>query len=147
MIDVPRAFDDPKVHDAFVALTRACGDDGFWTNYADQRVASALHGVLKSWTSADIDLTAAKTKILELVDAFAKVRADHPEARLTIAGEGPMRDEVRARAVGHGLGDVVEMPGFVDGIAGLGDVDVIAQLSVWENCSYTILDAHALAAA
>jgi glycosyltransferase involved in cell wall biosynthesis len=79
--------------------------------------------------------------LLELVDAFAKVRADHPEARLTIAGEGPMEDEVRAKAVGHGLGDVVEMVGFVDGIAGLGDVDVIAQLSVWENCSYTILDA------
>lgn len=79
--------------------------------------------------------------LLELVDAFAKVRADHPEARLTIAGEGPMEGEIRARAAGHGLRESVEFVGFVDGFGGLGTVDVVAQLSVWENCSYTILDA------
>ena len=79
--------------------------------------------------------------LLDLVDAFAKVRADHPEAPLTIAGEGPMQDEIGARVEALGLRDEVDLLGFVDGFAGLGAVDVVAQLSVWENCSYTILDA------
>ena len=52
-----------------------------------------------------------------------------------------MEGEVRARAAGLGLRDAVDLAGFVDGFAGLGVVDVVAQLSVWENCSYTILDA------
>ncbi len=77
----------------------------------------------------------------DLVRAFAKVHAGHPDARLDLAGTGPLEGELRQLIASCDLGDVVRLIGQVDGIEGLGPVDVVAQLSVWENCSYTLLDA------
>lgn len=77
----------------------------------------------------------------ELLDAFAVVLADHPEARLTIAGEGPLREDLTRRSRVLGIDRAVEFPGFVDAAGQLARTDVLAQLSVWENCSYSLLDA------
>ncbi len=76
-----------------------------------------------------------------LVDAFAIVVAKFGDARLTIAGDGPMRAELCAHVEDLGIADAVAMPGFVDGIDKLGPAHVVVQLSVWENCSYALLDA------
>lgn len=78
-----------------------------------------------------------------LLDAFALVHREHPEATLVVAGTGPLEADLRARAERVGLGEVVEFPGFVDAAALLATSDVVVQLSVWENCSYTLLDACA----
>jgi glycogen(starch) synthase len=40
-----------------------------------------------------------------------------------------------------GLGDAVSLPGFVDPEPAMAEHDVLAMLSVWENCSYALLDA------
>lgn len=77
----------------------------------------------------------------ELVEAFAHLRRDHPSARLTLAGDGPLRGEVRDLVHRHGLDDHVELPGHVDAGGLLAHADVLALLSVWENCSYALLDA------
>lgn len=77
----------------------------------------------------------------ELVEAFAHLCRDHPSAHLTLAGDGPLRDEVGALVARRGLGDHVEMPGHVDADELLAHADVLALLSVWENCSYALLDA------
>lgn len=77
----------------------------------------------------------------ELLDAFAVVLADHPEARLTVAGEGPLQEDLVRRSLVLGIDRAVEFPGFVDATAQLARTDVLAQLSVWENCSYSLLDA------
>lgn len=90
---------------------------------------------------ATLSRLAPEKGLVDLVDAFAKVRADHPEARLDIAGTGPDEAIICRRVATHDLGESVRFRGVVDGLAGLGPVDVVAQLSVWENCSYTILDA------
>lgn len=45
---LPRAFDDPKVVAAFAALDRTCGPSGRFTNYADQKVMTALSDALMS---------------------------------------------------------------------------------------------------
>ena len=79
--------------------------------------------------------------LADLIEAFALLRLAHPEARLTIAGVGPLNTELRGRTAAHGLTDVVAFPGFVDSRALLAEIDVMAQLSVWENCSYALLDA------
>jgi glycogen synthase len=78
-----------------------------------------------------------------LLDAFALLVHDHPDAHLTIAGTGPLEGELKAQVGRLGLGSSVDFPGFVDAHALMADADVLAQLSVWENCSYTILDACA----
>lgn len=46
-----------------------------------------------------------------LLDAFARIRAAGP-AKLIVLGDGPLRDELRARAARLGLGDHVDFAGF-----------------------------------
>lgn len=85
----------------------------------------------------------AEKRIPELLEAFAELRRTHPGATLTVAGEGPDQEALEAHARELGLEDLVSFPGFVDAGAAMGEADVIVQLSVWENCSYTLLDAVA----
>jgi len=78
-----------------------------------------------------------------LLEAFALVARDHLDASLTLAGVGPLEAELRAQAGELGLADRVGFPGYLDAEKALADADVVAMLSVWENCSYTLLDAAA----
>ncbi|VXC42742.1 glycosyltransferase family 4 protein [Pseudoclavibacter sp. 8L] len=80
-------------------------------------------------------------RIPQLIDAFARVHAQRADARLTIAGVGALDAELRRRVSDLGLADAVDFPGFVDPDAAMAEADVLAQLSVWENCSYSLLDA------
>jgi len=51
----------------------------------------------------------------QAVDAFAKVAAQRPTARLVILGDkGWFRDTLEERVAGHGLTDRVSFPGFLD---------------------------------
>jgi len=45
--------------------------------------------------------------------AFAKCSTNHPESRLTIAGEGPMAEELRGLAAQLGIADRVRFTGFL----------------------------------
>lgn len=75
------------------------------------------------------------------LEAFSAMARSAPEATLTIAGSGPERAALIARATALGLGDRVTFPGHVDPAAALASHDVLVQLSLWENASYSILDA------
>ncbi|WP_334171058.1 glycosyltransferase family 4 protein [Sinomonas sp.] len=77
----------------------------------------------------------------DLLHAFVELRRMDPHAKLTIAGEGPDRASVQAAVRAMGLTEAVDLPGFVDPAAAMAEADVVVQLSVWENCSYTLLDA------
>ena len=78
-----------------------------------------------------------------LVDGFAELHRTHHEARLTLAGTGPKEAALRAQVAQLGLEGAVDLPGFVDPEAAMAAHDVLAMLSVWENCSYALLDAAA----
>ena len=78
-----------------------------------------------------------------LLDSFALLRADYPQAHLEVAGSGDLADELKSQAERLGLGESVTFSGFVDPIAAMSRSNVLVQLSVWENCSYTLLDARA----
>ncbi len=86
---------------------------------------------------------APEKRLPALLDGFAALHREHPDARLTIAGTGEEEATVRAYVDRLGLGDVVRMPGFVDPDAAMAEHDVLSMLSVWENCSYALLDAAA----
>ncbi len=76
-----------------------------------------------------------------LVDGFALLQARRPDATLTIAGEGPLRDQIAAQVDRLGLATSISLPGYVPAGNLLATADVLAQLSLWENCSYALLDA------
>ena len=78
-----------------------------------------------------------------LLDAFARLREEYLQAHLEIAGSGDLGEELKAHAKRLNLGDSVTFSGFVNPIEAMGRSDMIVQLSVWENCSYTLLDAKA----
>lgn len=84
---------------------------------------------------------APEKRLPSLVGGFAELRRTHPEARLTLAGTGSEDGALRDQVDRLGLGEVVTMPGFVDPVQAMADHDVLAMLSVWENCSYALLDA------
>lgn len=78
-----------------------------------------------------------------LIDAFALLQQQVPGASLEIAGEGELLPQLQQQVKKLGLEESVSFPGFVDSLAAMGRSDVLVQLSVWENCSYTLLDAKA----
>jgi glycosyltransferase involved in cell wall biosynthesis len=84
---------------------------------------------------------APEKRLDNLVDGFAALVSLHPTATLTLAGSGPLEDELRRQVGQLGLADRVSLPGFVDAQAAMAEHDVLAMLSVWENCSYALLDA------
>ena len=86
---------------------------------------------------------APEKRISALLDAFALVAAEHPGAQLTLAGEGPLREDLDAQVKHLNLAERVTLPGVMDGPAAIAEHDVVVQLSAWENLSYTLLDAAA----
>jgi glycosyltransferase involved in cell wall biosynthesis len=51
--------------------------------------------------------------LLTLLDGFAAVTGEFPNARLCLAGTGPQRDELESRIRSLGLGEQVRLAGFV----------------------------------
>jgi glycosyltransferase involved in cell wall biosynthesis len=86
---------------------------------------------------------APEKRLPDLVDGFAELHRAHPEATLSLAGTGPEEAALREQVRDRGLDRVVTLPGFVDPDRAMSEHDVVAMLSVWENCSYSLLDAAA----
>jgi colanic acid/amylovoran biosynthesis glycosyltransferase len=55
----------------------------------------------------------AKKGLRTALTAFAEFRHDYPKATFTIAGDGPMRQELERLVAELGLGDAVSFPGFL----------------------------------
>lgn len=84
---------------------------------------------------------AKEKRIEEAIRAFAEIVEELPDATFTVAGEGPLRDDLVGLAASLGLADRVTFPGHVDAPDALRSHDVLVQLSAWENASYSVLDA------
>lgn len=78
-----------------------------------------------------------------LIDAFAELKREFPEATLTVAGQGELLQNLQNQAKGLGLSESISFPGFIDPIEAMANADLLVQLSQWENLSYTLLDAKA----
>lgn len=95
-------FSDPK-HWHKLAVVR-CGivPDGYGTT---PRQAFGQHVLF-------VGRLAAVKGVPLLLEAFARVRAQYPQARLTLVGDGPDRAALQSRAMALGLEDVTEFAGY-----------------------------------
>ncbi len=83
-----------------------------------------------------------------LLDAFALAFSGDPGARLVLAGDGPIRADLEARARAAGLAERVRFPGYVEGAArrsllGGADVVVVPTRGEYETFGLAALDASA----
>jgi glycosyltransferase involved in cell wall biosynthesis len=84
---------------------------------------------------------------LVLLEAFARLRAGHPEARLVLAGDGDLRPEIEARIAAAGLGEAVRITGWIDAAgvrAELRAATALVQPSFQEGLPVVIMEAMAL---
>lgn len=81
-----------------------------------------------------------------LVEAFARVKVKHSDARLSIVGDGPERKPAEARVAGLGIGDAVTFHGYKssDEVAGLlAQSDVMVLPSFAEGVPVVLMEAMA----
>jgi len=83
--------------------------------------------------------------LLMLIDAFATVAPGFPGWRLVIVGDGPLRAKLEERVSNLGLGEKVQLKGFVKNVhAEMVLASVFTQISLQEGLPITILNAMAL---
>ncbi|MEO0025079.1 MAG: hypothetical protein RL196_1520 [Actinomycetota bacterium] len=77
-----------------------------------------------------------------VIQAFRLVVDVDPAANLLIAGEGPERAKLEELTQNLKLSDNCSFLGHVDPQAALERATLLIQVSKWENCSYSLLDAR-----
>lgn len=81
-----------------------------------------------------------------LLEAFRRVLADLPAARLLVVGDGPLRAELEAQAAALGIEESVNFTGWRDDADRLiAALDVLAMPSLWEGFGLVALEAMARA--
>jgi glycosyltransferase involved in cell wall biosynthesis len=79
-----------------------------------------------------------------LVDAVSEITARHRNARVYIAGEGELDQELKAQARARGLGDRLVFLGFQRDVAAvLTALDIVVFPSLWEGTPLTAFEALA----
>ena len=78
----------------------------------------------------------------DLIDAFARVAVDRPDARLVVVGDGSLRRDLESRIVALGLDDIVRLAGSRNDVPRLlAAADLYVSASHWEGLPISILEA------
>src|SRR5262249_15229421 len=147
---------------AFVAISKEIARELVATGYEKARIHDLPNGVpvpeplwqrRANWRAAPhavfVGRLAPEERLITLIDASPLVPRTHPQARLTLIGEGPERCalEERARSLGLGVGpgQAVDLPGVADDVtARLRAADLFVLPSLEEGMSIALLEAMAL---
>ncbi len=117
----------------------------------DAFVQSARHSFRKEWKiPAQAPVLGFVGQLDErkglgvLLSAFELIRQRLPEARLVLAGEGPLREMIESAARERGWEENVVLAGFVDDVAAVMQaIDVLVLPSYWEGFGIVIIEAMA----
>lgn len=82
-----------------------------------------------------------RKRVDSLIKAMALVRARHPEARLVVVGEGPLRNELEALAIDLGADDLTTFVGQEDQPEiWMKRAEILAMPSEWEGLPYAMIE-------
>ncbi len=144
--------------DAVVAISRAVAEELTAAGYDPARIVSLPNGVpvpdepwrrRHDWREAPravfVGRLAPEKGLRTLVRAWPTVLAEHPNARLTLVGEGPERPSLEALIADLGLAGAVDLPGASpDPGPSLRAADLFLLPSHEEGMSVALLEAMAL---
>ncbi len=80
-------------------------------------IGDQARSALTSRTIVSAGRIVAEKQFIHLIRAFEQIAGDHPDWRLRILGDGPLRGELLAHVAKVGLADRVELPGAVPDMA------------------------------
>jgi glycosyltransferase involved in cell wall biosynthesis len=144
--------------DALVAISPAVRAELLASGYDSARIHDLPNGVpvpaepwrpRPDWHASPravfVGRLAPEKSLRTLIDAWPRVRAAHPGARLTVAGEGPERPALEGRVDRLGLRGAVELPGPTADVQSLlRAADLFVLPSREEGMSIALLEAMAL---
>src|SRR3990172_7096950 len=79
-----------------------------------------------------------------LLNAFAQVKKRHPNCKLILAGDGPLRKQLENQACEQNISEDVTFTGFTDNISDFfNDIDIFVISSVQEGIPLVLLEAMA----
>ena len=79
-----------------------------------------------------------------MVDVFECIHQQHPDYRLVMIGEGPLKDSIQKKVESMGLGDAVSMTGNVDNVNEyVNAMDLIVMPSLFEGVPLTLVEQQA----
>lgn len=80
-----------------------------------------------------------------LLKAFSKIHIQYPQYKLVIYGEGPRRNELLQQINEAGLGDYVDLPGYVEDIkSSIEDSKLFVMSSLYEGIPNSLIEAMAI---
>jgi glycosyltransferase involved in cell wall biosynthesis len=154
---ITRKIDMHVADNYFISLIRQNGTTTLVTDDGQKRKIADIHqGISKqliyangrNWATYEHFVFVAVGRLSPeknqtmLLDAFAKVYQQHPEAELIIVGDGVIRGDLEKQAVQLGIADVVLFTGQVDNPADyLAVADVFVHPSLYEGQPMVLLEA------
>ncbi len=154
---ITRKIDMHVADNHFISLIRQNGMTTLVTDDGQKRKIADIHqGISKqliyangrNWATYEHFVFVAVGRLSPeknqtmLLDAFAKVYQQHPEAELIIVGDGVIRGDLEKQAVQLGIADVVLFTGQVDNPADyLAVADVFVHPSLYEGQPMVLLEA------
>ncbi len=144
--------------DAIVAISKAIETELRHAGYDGPEIVALPNGVpvpespwqrRDDWRAAPhalfVGRLAPEKGLDVLIDAWPIVRRTHPQARLSLIGEGPERPRLQAQIDRLGLREAIELPGATtDATAALRQADLFVLPSREEGMSIALLEAMAL---
>ncbi|MGH7450039.1 MAG: glycosyltransferase family 4 protein, partial [bacterium] len=79
-----------------------------------------------------------------LLAAFDRIRREVPQARLVLAGRGPLQEMIESEVRRQNWGDAIQLPGFIDDVVGVMQaIDILLLPSLWEGFGIVLIEAMA----
>ncbi len=158
-----------RMADAGIAISQAVADFAVEVEKAPRDRLQVIHYGLDAATPSDAGRRAQRSRmraqagmdetqplltmacrlveqkgVSDALQAFAGTRAEFPQARLVIAGDGPLRAQLEREATAAGLSGSVRFAGWRDDVPRLlAAGDIFLMPSLWEGFGLVLLEAMA----
>lgn len=142
--DVPASIDATDLSGAVAALAEAYSVEAVLAE-AQRRQALGPQAASARKTFVTVGRLSPEKNHARLLEAFADVARDEPDARLIVIGNGPLRAPLEARAAILGVSDLVTFTGHLSNpYATMAEADCFVMSSDYEGQPIVILEARVL---